>query len=68
MDQERARVEAEAELRRKVAAQAFATNYLSNLTNNAFSDLTKEGHFFDPLTAEVHKYASGCSCHNNHHH
>lgn len=51
--QERARVKAEKELREKVAARAFVSNFLSNLQKNAFSELVREGHFFDPLTAEV---------------
>ena len=29
------------------------SNYLTNLQKNAFSSLVHEGHFFDPLTAEV---------------
>lgn len=53
LGQERARVKAEKELREKVAARAFASNYLTNLQKNAFSSLVQEGHFFDPLTAEV---------------
>jgi len=53
LEQERARVKAEKELREKVAARAFASNFLTNLQKNAFSALVNEGHFFDPLTAEV---------------
>ena len=53
LNQERARVKAEKELREKVAARAFVSNYLTNLQKNAFSSLVHEGHFFDPLTAEV---------------
>lgn len=53
LQQQRARVQAEQELRQKVAARAFVANYLSNLETNAFSSLVNDGHFFDPLTAEV---------------
>lgn len=53
LKQERARVKAEKELREKVAARAFVSNYLTNLQKNAFNSLVQEGHFFDPLTAEV---------------
>mmetsp|Transcript_15000 Transcript_15000/g.35490 ORF Transcript_15000/g.35490 Transcript_15000/m.35490 type:complete len:368 (+) Transcript_15000:178-1281(+) len=53
MEQERARVAAEAELREKVAARGFAANYVANLQKSVFGELVEEGHFFDPLTAEV---------------
>jgi len=53
MEQEKARVAAEAELREKVAARGFAANYVANLQRSVFGELVEEGHFFDPLTAEV---------------
>lgn len=53
MAQEERRVKSQAELREKVAARGFASNYVSNLQKSVFGDLVAEGHFFDPLTAEV---------------
>ena len=51
--QEKKRMAQEGDLRDKVAARAYAKQYLVGLHNNVFSSLTEQGHFFDPLVREV---------------
>ncbi|CAL8108888.1 unnamed protein product [Calicophoron daubneyi] len=43
----------EQELADKVAAQAFARAYLSDLQNQVFTNLTENGYFYDPVEYDV---------------
>jgi hypothetical protein len=51
--QESERIEKEAEITEKVAARAFAKEYLTDLHENVFGGLVDDGHFYDPLVKEV---------------
>jgi len=51
--QEREFKEAQDELKEKVAARAFAKDYLSDLHANVFESLEETGHFYDPVKREV---------------
>lgn len=53
IDEERARAAAQAELEEKVAARAYAKQYLSRLHTQVFESLVETGHFFDPVTKDV---------------
>ena len=53
LDQEKKRVESERDVEEKVAARAFAKEYLTDLHENVFGNLVDEGHFYDPLVKEV---------------
>lgn len=53
LDQERERVQREAQAKQKVAAAKFARQYLSGLRQSVFTRMVDDGHFFDPLTKEV---------------
>lgn len=51
--QETARKARESEVMDKVAARAFASDYLSDLHNNVFDKLMESGQFYDPIIKEV---------------
>lgn len=53
IDEERTRAAAQAELEEKVAARAYAKQYLSSLHAQVFESLVETGHFFDPVTKDV---------------
>ncbi|GBG28003.1 Radial spoke head protein 3-like [Hondaea fermentalgiana] len=53
LEQEKARKAREAEVVDKVAARAFASDYLSDLHNNVFDKLMESGEFYDPIIKEV---------------
>ena len=53
LEQERVRVERETDLKEKVAARAFARDYLTELHTGVFDVLLTEGFFYDPLAKEV---------------
>lgn len=53
MAQEKERKRLQAELKEKVAARSFARTYLAEMNATVFSDLEKEGAFFDPVKKEV---------------
>jgi len=45
----------EAETARKIAARAFAQNYLSDLVPSVFGALSENGYFYDPVAKDVEK-------------
>jgi len=51
--QESERIVQESEVEEKVAARAFAKEYLTDLHENVFGGLVDDGHFYDPLVKEV---------------
>ena len=51
--QESERIVQEKEVEEKVAARAFAKEYLTDLHENVFGGLVDDGHFYDPLVKEV---------------
>jgi len=51
--QEKERTRQQAELQEKVAARAFAKNYLVDLSGAVFDELENAGHFYDPVQKEV---------------
>ena len=51
--QEKERLRMQAELEEKVAARAFAKNYLVDLSGAVFDTLEESGHFYDPIQKEV---------------
>ena len=51
--QETKRLREQAELQEKVAARAFAKNYLTDLSDAVFNQLESTGHFYDPVHREV---------------
>jgi radial spoke head protein 3 len=53
MAQEKERKRLQAELKEKVAARSFARTYLSEMNATVFSDLERDGAFFDPVKKEV---------------
>lgn len=53
LDQETARLAAQAELEEKVAARASAKHYLASLHAQVFDTLVENGYFFDPLAKDV---------------
>ncbi|CEG37518.1 flagellar radial spoke protein [Plasmopara halstedii] len=53
LDQETARIAAQAELEEKVAARASAKNYLTSLHAQVFDTLVESGYFFDPLAKDI---------------
>jgi len=53
MEQERKRIEDRRELEEKVAARAYARQYLGGLHTGIFDTLENEGFFFDPVRREV---------------
>ena len=53
IDQEKKRLQDRRELEEKVAARAFASQYLGSLHNEVFETLENEGFFFDPVRREV---------------
>jgi hypothetical protein len=53
IDEERTRAAAQAELEEKVAARAYAKQYLASLHSQVFESLVETGHFFDPVTKDV---------------
>jgi hypothetical protein len=53
LHQERKRIEDRRELEEKVAARAFARQYLGGLHSDLFDELEGEGFFFDPVRREV---------------
>merc|ERR1719231_1301546 len=53
LNQEKKRVEDRRELEEKVAARAFARQFLGGLHSNLFDELENEGFFFDPVRREV---------------
>lgn len=53
MTQEKERIEREADVGEKVAARAFAKDYLSDLHENVLGTLVKDGQFYDPVAKEV---------------
>lgn len=53
IEQERKRIEDRRELEEKVAARAYAQQYLGSLHTNVFDTLENEGFFFDPVRREV---------------
>ena len=53
VEQERARKKAQAALKEKVAARAFAKNYLAEMNATVFGALEAEGAFYDPVKKEV---------------
>lgn len=53
LKQERERVEREQVLKEKVAAAAFAKNYMSGIESSVLDRLSKMAYFFDPIEREV---------------
>jgi len=53
LKQERERLEKEQILKEKVAAAAFAKNYMSGIENSVLDRLSKMAYFFDPVEREV---------------
>jgi len=53
MKQERERIAQELELKEKVAAAAFAQNFMSGIESNVLDRLSKMSYFFDPIEREV---------------
>lgn len=53
MIQERERKEHEESVSQKVAARAFAKDYLKDLNASVFDKLLEAGHFYDPLVKEI---------------
>ncbi|EQC41266.1 hypothetical protein SDRG_01241 [Saprolegnia diclina VS20] len=53
LEEEKARLVAQAELQEKLAARSFAKHYLSDLHTSVFTNLVTTGHFQDPLEREV---------------
>ena len=51
--QESERIVQEKDVTEKVAARAFAKEYLTDLHENVFGGLVDDGHFYDPLVKEV---------------
>jgi len=51
--QESERIVNEKDVEEKVAARAFAKEYLTDLHENVFGGLVDDGHFYDPLVKEV---------------
>ena len=51
--QERARVQREAEVREKIAAQTFARGYLNGLVGGVFERMYEDGFFYDPVEREL---------------
>ena len=51
--QESERIVQEQDVTEKVAARAFAKEYLTDLHENVFGGLVDDGHFYDPLVKEV---------------
>ncbi|KAL5264761.1 hypothetical protein ACHWQZ_G005735 [Mnemiopsis leidyi] len=53
MAQQREVLAIEAETARKIAARAFAQNYLSDLVPSVFGALSENGYFYDPVAKDV---------------
>lgn len=53
VDQEQKRLKREADVMEKVAARAFASDYLSDLNSNVFDKLMDSGQLYDPVVKEV---------------
>ena len=53
MAQQREVLSIEAETARKIAARAFAQNYLSDLVPSVFGALSENGYFYDPVAKDV---------------
>lgn len=53
LKQERERLEKEQVLKEKVAAAAFARNYMSGIENSVLDRLSKMAYFYDPVEREV---------------
>ena len=53
MGQQREVLAVEAETARKIAARAFAQNYLSDLVPSVFGALSENGYFYDPVAKDV---------------
>jgi len=53
LKQERERLEREQVLKEKVAAAAFAKNYMSGIESSVLDRLSKMAYFFDPIEREV---------------
>ena len=53
MKQQREVLELEEETARKIAARAFAQNYLSDLVPSVFGALSENGYFYDPASKDV---------------
>lgn len=53
LEQQKERARQRKLLEEKVAAQSYARSYLSDLQDNIFTTLEREGAFYDPLKKEV---------------
>ncbi|OQR97156.1 flagellar radial spoke protein [Achlya hypogyna] len=53
LEEEKARLVAQAELQEKLAARSFAKHYLADLHSSVFTNLVTTGHFQDPMEREV---------------
>merc|ERR1711959_455591 len=53
LKQERERLEREQVLKEKVAAAAFAKNYMSGIESSVLDRLAKMSYFYDPVEREV---------------
>ena len=53
IQQEKARLEREGQVRQKVAASSFARGFLEGVVEEVFQDLHQAGHFYDPVEKEV---------------
>jgi len=53
MGQQKEVLAVEAETARKIAARAFAANYLSDLVPSVFGALSENGYFYDPVSRDV---------------
>ena len=51
--QEAERIVNEKDVEEKVAARAFAKEYLTDLHENVFGGLVDDGHFYDPLVSFI---------------
>ena len=51
--QESERIVNEKDVEEKVAARAFAKEYLTDLHENVFGGLVDDGHFYDPLVSFI---------------